>query len=333
MRTNLLIFFATAFAFCDSLSAQLSLTGCTAGASFGGTCSYTVSGANGAQILWTVSSGQFEIANQPGFTPTSYVTTATQMTVRFTKGPAWDAGKATITANVNGQTASIQTEYSCYGPAQLEVLLDTVHGTVGQPVRLGAQLAGTWLAQYPTGNVAYLPHTWEGRAPGDSLWQTVCSRGENDASSVLTGWFNGHQYIDSTSNSSSYSYLWLKSPTPVFDGWEFRKTTQRCKNISLVSPTSTVLNLSGLAHNEDPSYRAPHAWFSGNTLHAVGPIPSDGWRLHCVDGRFWLLGAPDKVVNSENQASFEWTELRLEPGVYVLSHTSGYPAIRLVLCR
>ena len=311
-----------------SLRAQLSVSGCTGNASLGGTCSYTVSGANGASILWSVTNGQFEIPNQPGFTPISYLTTDTTLTVRFTKGPAWDAGQAVITATANGQSASLQTNYACYGPLQLTVLADTVRGVEGQPVRMSAQLDGTWLAQFPTGNISYLPHSWEGRAPGDTLWQTVSSRGQNDATTVLSGWFNGHQYLDSADNSSNFSHLWLLAPSIAFHGWEFQKTTQRCKNTLLVSSSTTILQLSGLG-TESLEPWPVHAWFAGNELHLQGTGPSARWQLHASDGRSWALGKPNVAAES-NPEEVIWLLPSLPPGLYFLTDESGRNAVKIV---
>lgn len=320
----------TAFAFlwfasAHSVRAQLSMTGCTGGVSLGMTCTYTVSGSNGGTLLWTVSNGQFEFANQPGFTPTAHSTADTVLTVRFTRGPQWDAGDAVITASSNGQSASVSTSYACYGPMNLEVMADTVRGIEGQPVRISAQLAGNWNATFPTGYVQLLPHRWEARPSSSAPWQTVVSRPAGTGTEVTPGFFNGLAYVDSTRNTGSLSHLWFKAPTLALQHWEFRKVTERCASVPLISTGTTVLQVSGLSLDEAAGVKQ-RAWISGEHLHAEGIRDSASCVLHSAAGQ--LLPLPQCQRTPDGHCI--WPIPELAPGVYWLYSTPDCPPVRFI---
>jgi hypothetical protein len=308
-----------------SAQAQLSMTGCTGGVSLGMTCTYTVSGSTGASIVWTVSNGQFEFANQPGFTPTAHSTPDTSITVRFTRGPQWNAGQATVTATQGSQSASIATAYACYGPMDLNVVADTVRGKEGQPVRISAQLAGNWNASFPTGYTQLLPHRWEARPSSNATWQTVVERPAGMGNEISTGFFNGLAYVDSTRNAGSYSHLWFTSPTLALQHWEFRKTTERCSSVPLLSNGTTVLHLSGLDLTNAIQLDR-RAWISGEYLHAEGIQNPRLCLLFGADGRRLFLPpcAPTEQGNGL------WAVSDLAPGVYWLYTAPDETPMRFV---
>lgn len=308
---------------------QASLSG-PSGYGYGLLHSLNSSGLGSGTKYWTVSyGGRFEMANpnHPCHNQTSCATTDAQLTVRGTVVPCWNPPSVTATVTLaaaagicdsaSTMTATTSASYSCFG-TQPDQAPPVVYYTPGGllEVRVPTQASGYNVPGNPLA-MSYatcaftLPHEWQVRANGTSVWQSW--------SSVFAG-----SPINTVTDTNVVGFN-LANADSVLQHYEVRLAIERCQGIWAYSTAVQLRsNLSDPGAHEMPAVKVvPNPAAQSCAVYWPEAYWGTPWQVLALNGTVVAVGS----------ASSTPSILDLAPGTYLirLIHESGVTARFVVL--